>query len=135
MVRGECDPQQAGGQAHRAVMPRPGVNDSWFAMNNPWFVANNNPWFVVNDNPWFVMNDNPWLTMGNMEMPFAMVQVLRHTLHVADAAAERTQQVVHMPGVAMNMPPEPALLCTIDNGMQMVCQVVEVLQISHDMAQ
>ena len=126
MARGECDPQQPGGQAHRAVIPRPGVNDSWFAVDDPGFAV---------DDSGLVVDDNPWLTVGNTEMPFAMVQVLRHTLHVVDAAVERTQQVVHMPGVAMNMPPEPALLCTIDNGMQMVCQVVELLQISHDMAQ
>jgi hypothetical protein len=42
---------------------------------------------------------------------------------------------MHVPGVAMNMSSEPTVLGTIDNGMQMVCQAVEIFEILHNMTQ
>ena len=92
-------------------MPRTGVDDSGFAVHDPRFVVHD-PRFAVNDSG-FVVN--------SPQMPFSMIQILRHTLHVVDAAVERTQQVVYMTGVAMDMPPEPTVFCTTYNGMQMVC--------------
>ena len=59
------------------------MDDSGLALDRSWCVVNDDPWFVVNNDPWFVVDST--------EMSFTLVQILRHTLHVVDAAVERTQ--------------------------------------------
>ena len=72
-------------------MPRTSVDDSGLALDRSWCVVNDDPWFVVNDDPWCVVNDGPWFVVDSTEMSFTLVQILRHTLHVVDAAVERAQ--------------------------------------------
>jgi len=49
--------------------------------------VNDDPWCVV-DHPWCLVNDDPWFVVDSTEMSFTLVQILRHALHVVDAAVE-----------------------------------------------
>lgn len=68
-------------------MPRTRVDDSGFTVDNPWCMMNDNPWFVVYYS-WCVVNNNPWFVVYSTEMSFTLVKILRHALHVVDAAIE-----------------------------------------------
>jgi hypothetical protein len=50
-------------------------------------MMNDDPWFVV-DYSWCVVNNNPWFVVYSTEMSFTLVKILRHALHVVDAAIE-----------------------------------------------
>jgi len=63
------------------------VDNPWFVVDHSWCVVNDDPWFVV-DHPWCVMNDDPWFVVDSMGMSCTLVQILRHALHVVDAAVE-----------------------------------------------
>ena len=68
-------------------MPRTSVDDSRLALDHSWCLVNDDPWCVV-DHPWCLVNDDPWFVVDSTEMSFTLVQILRHALHVVDAAVE-----------------------------------------------
>lgn len=65
----------------------------------------------------------------------SVIEFFSQALHGVDAAIERVQQAVDMPGVTVDMPSPVAALGTIHNCMHMVCQAVEIFQVRADMAQ
>lgn len=114
MMSGEGNTQQAGGQAQGAVMTVAVVDHPWLALDDRGFTVN-----------------DPGLTV----VAITMVELYSHTLHGVDAAVERIQQAVDMPCVTVGVSSPMTALGAVNDSMHMVCQAVEIFQVSADMAQ